>query len=48
MDNSSYGFSGKGVNGIADYESLSGGGRRKARRSTRRSARKSARRSTRR
>ena len=48
MNNSSYGFSGTGVNGIANYESLSGGGRRKARRGKRKTARRSARRSARR
>ena len=41
MDNSSYGFSGAGVNGIANYESLSGGGRRKARRGKRKTTRRS-------
>ena len=48
MDNSSYGFSGAGINGIANYESLSGGGRRKARRGKRKTARRSARKTARR
>ena len=48
MNNSSYGFSGTGVNGIANYESLSGGGRRKARRGKRKTVRRSTRRSARR
>ena len=48
MDNSSYGFSGAGVNGIANYESLSGGGRRKARRGKRKTARRSTRKTARR